>query len=46
MFDKNISTDVEKLMKIQDNIKKLKDEEQELLILWEQYTLELEEINE
>lgn len=46
MFDKNISTDVEKLMKIQDNIKKLKDEEQELLELWEQYTLELEEINE
>lgn len=46
MFDKNISTDVEQLMKIQDNIKKLKDEEQELLILWEQYTLELEEINE
>lgn len=46
MFDKNIATDVEKLMKIQDNIKKLKDEEQELLILWEQYTLELEEINE
>jgi len=46
MFDKNISTDVEKLMKIQDNIKKIKDEEQELLILWEQYTLELEEINE
>lgn len=46
MFDKNISTDVEKLMKIQDNSKKLKDEEQELLILWEQYTLELEEINE
>ena len=46
MFDKNISTDVEKLMKIQDNIKKLKDEEQELLIIWEQYTLELEEINE
>ena len=39
MFDKNISTDVEKLMKIQDNIKKIKDEEQELLILWEQYTL-------
>lgn len=46
MFDKNISTDVEKLMKIQDSIKKLKDEEQELLELWEQYTLELEEINE
>ena len=46
MFDKNISTDVEKLMKIQDNIKKLKDEEQKLLELWEQYTLELEEINE
>lgn len=46
MFDKNISTDVEKLMTIQDNIKKLKDEEQELLELWEQYTLELEEINE
>lgn len=46
MFDKNISTDVEKLMKIQDSIKKLKDEEQKLLILWEQYTLELEEINE
>ena len=46
MFDKNIATDVTKLIEIQDNIKKLKDEEQELLILWEQYTLELEEINE
>lgn len=46
MFDKNIVTDVTKLIEIQDNIKKLKDEEQELLILWEQYTLELEEINE
>lgn len=46
MFDKNIATDVTKLIEIQDNIKKLKDEEQELLIVWEQYTLELEEINE
>ena len=45
MFDKDIATDVEKLMKIQDNIKKLKDEEQELLALWELYTLELEKIN-
>lgn len=46
MFDTNNATNIEKLIEIQEKIKKLDDEELEILELWEQYNNELEGINE
>lgn len=46
MFDTNNATNIEKLIEIQEKIKKLDDEELEILELWEQYSKELEGINE
>lgn len=46
MFETNNATNIEKLIEIQKKIKKLDDEELEILELWEQYNNELEGINE
>ncbi|WP_068268396.1 ABC-F family ATP-binding cassette domain-containing protein [Caviibacter abscessus] len=46
MFDTNNATNLEKLMEIQEKIKKLDDEELKILELWEKHNKELENLNE